>query len=65
LGELAKSIAQELEKQAVLETDEVVSVEATDSELKRVFGTVAGKYLCGGSPRARSQGKKHWVGAQG
>jgi hypothetical protein len=37
----------------VLETDEVVSVEAADLELKRVFGTVAEKYLCGGSSRAR------------
>jgi nucleoside-diphosphate-sugar epimerase len=53
MGELTKCIAQEVKNQGVLDTDEVVSVEATDSELKRVFGTVAGKYLCGGSPRAR------------
>jgi hypothetical protein len=53
MGELMKTIAQELKKQGVLETDEVVSVEAADLELKRVSGTVAGKYHCGGSPRAR------------
>jgi hypothetical protein len=63
MGELTKSIAQELKKQGVLETDEVVSVEATVSELKRVFGTVAGKYLCGGSPRARGPKAKStgWI----
>jgi hypothetical protein len=53
MGELAESIAKELKKQGVLETDEVARVEAVDLELKKVFGTVAGRYLCGGSPRAR------------
>jgi hypothetical protein len=33
--------------------DEVVSVEAVDSELKGGFGTIARKYLCRGSSRAR------------
>jgi len=53
MGKLANSIAQEWKKQGVLDMDEVVSVEATDLELKRVFGAVVGKYLCVGSPRAR------------
>ena len=53
MGKLANSIAQEWKKQGVLDMDEVVSVEATDLELKRAFGTVVGKYLCVGSPRAR------------
>jgi nucleoside-diphosphate-sugar epimerase len=53
MGELVKSIAIEMKKQRLLETDEVISVEATDGELKRVFTTVAGKYLVGCSPRAR------------
>jgi hypothetical protein len=53
MGKLVKSMAQELKRQFVLDMDEAVSVEATDLELKRAFGTVVGKYLCVGSPRAR------------
>ncbi|OCK74520.1 NAD(P)-binding protein [Lepidopterella palustris CBS 459.81] len=53
MGDLVNAIARELKKQGILETDEVVTVEATDAELKRVFTTVAGKYLVGSNCRAR------------
>lgn len=53
MGDLAKSIATEMKRQSILATDEVVSVQVKDSELKRVFNTVAGKYIVGGSPRVR------------
>ena len=54
MGKLVKSIAREMKNPGLLEIDDVFTVEETDSDLKRDFTAVVGKYLARCCLRARA-----------